>query len=606
MEDTQNNAGAESVQGQQTDNKLELSAIWDSPLVSIYQKKHERSLRTFPEVFSSFSPRPETHYCGRDDALQDIWNWQNDSVVSDFYENKIHLKIFKTPAENFVTDAYLYIAPNEESGLDGSITTKLDLSKTEHIIALPAISSKEYVADVHLKFHSVKGIERKFDRWNENGCGWLVAHQITVQPEITNEIVMQDLYWRSSCEDVSVPIKFNKNDSVINIEFDKTPNQSGISKMYMITSPSLFVNETAGFSDLVIKKYDISNLDSNSYEIQLEKYPAFPVPAIVEFITEHDNGKKCNSLMYHNLKLPMQNDGDGLLSVPNGITVNQSRYESFVKPAPTAEALIVAYYGTRNCNYNGSDVDCEWVEEGFQDDNTDAWPENDEVVTSLFGEVQTDAFWRSTAHALEILNGINPEFNARFAQNMAELTFPQIYTKCGTKETAWIVDDEYISWCNPGGGDAYHSNGTNGNYSNLRGWNWYQTRSEAEYVENGWNIDGYCCTIVWHEIGHEFGLNHNICPGTAMEQGRIWNEDDLAAIGIASDPRTKANVQGDWDEPGFKMGIYDAALALGITIDSNFEKLIKDPSLACGKQAQGWKDFAAQIKEDNPLGGGDY
>jgi len=317
--------------------------------------------------------------------------------------------------------------------------------------------------------------------------------------------------------------------------------------------------------------------------------------------------------MFAGLIPPKLSEAEKLLTAPDGIVVDQSRYSDQMVPEPTLEALVYAFAEYRGPHGMG-DEEPDYSAWQIWDDKQirDYEPE---LRHFLFGETQDLGDWEAAAQMLEILAIIHPDLDPRFATTVEEVNFPQFHPVC----ERWILAGDWMAFgnsnsnhpCQRNGNGAYFSdeatraqNGYSG-YQQSRGHLYHNTFViDAEDLSRpdardewtvGANVNNPCCTINFHELGHAVGLEHTYCAYSALSRWEDrpymtapWSADDLAGMAIHLDPRTTHG-----------MDIRQAAAALGIRQDARFDEMVANPWRACGRQDPAWTAFADRIYADH-------
>lgn len=405
---------------------------------------------------------------------------------------------------------------------------------------------------------------------------------------------MPTLYWDLSCDSVAVKTEYVIYGSKLKWTFDSNPN---LTAMSLRTSPSQHPSKTDGFGLMSFRQFKVAVTNSLSYEYELINPSGYQLAIDVELVTEHKGGATCVSKMYKPLSYPEESQVIKDLVIPAGLTIDYDKYSDIVIPAPTLESLIQAFAKYDSVVHGDGQPDYDmWRITGAQEDRIRDY--DPKLRVYLFGDGADAGDWQTVRLILEIINAIKPSLEPRFAATIDEVSLPQFHTFC----EAWMDSLDYNKHCNMNGNAALFSDGPiKQGSSGSRGYNWYQSIMAQEYAgkdlykyDHGDSVSNPCCSINFHEIGHGFGLEHTYCAHSSVSRWadrsymtKIWNQDDLAAIAVHLDPRTKTG-----------MNIHEAAAALGIEKDSRYHDLIEKPWLACGNQASGWDKLAERIYEE--------
>jgi hypothetical protein len=432
-----------------------------------------------------------------------------------------------------------------------------------------------------------------------------------------------------ACSEEPVEVNFKADELMLEWEFNIDP---ALSSLFLRTRPhGRFGNDpgfdghrnysTNGFGFLWYRQVEVPVLSGVSYIAHLPYLEGLNPIVDIELVTVNPSGLECESRLYTGFPYPESDSIHTQLKVPNGATLNRDRYKDLVVPAPTVEALIYAFaaYTGKHITHEGEPEYLKWsVTQGNFGGIQDYSPV---FRTAHFGETQTLGDWQASARIIEVLTTINPKLEPGFATTVGEVTFPQFHPVC----EPWIIkgvkpfgNQTKLQFpCQRDNNGAYFASGPTDfdqrDYYGVppeiksRGFIYYNTffineqdLARPDLLDRryklGDEIANPCCSMNFHEIGHAFGLSHNLCGYSSMSfwrkknesyLTRPWNEDDLAGIAVHLDPRTKHG-----------MTIDQAADALGIPKDERFNELIAKPWRACGNQNSGWDEFADRLYVD--------
>ena len=423
-----------------------------------------------------------------------------------------------------------------------------------------------------------------------------------------------------ACTSATAPITYTATADGTEVvwEFEEEPE---LSKMYLRTRPSGVSSDdhrnhhNAGFGLLWYQQVEVPISNNGSYQAELPSLQGPRATVNVDLVTVHPGGTECESRMFSDFEYPPLTSTQQNLSIPDGITVDLSRYTDLEVPAPTVEALVHAF-----ASYNGRHIS------GAEEPDYSVWKiEDNKTIRDyspklryfLFGSEIEIGNWWAVAQMMELVAAIAPHLDPRFATSIDEVNFPEFLPLC----EPWMIvgvephgrQSKLQQPCQRDGNGAYFSDGTarsgagNPNYSKSRGFTYHNkfvieqsdmNRSDLGWVRNmtvGQEINNPCCTINFHETGHALGVDHNACGHSSMSfwepqntsyTTKPWNEDDLAGMAIHLDPRTTHG-----------MSIEEAASALGIPKDARYQELVEKPWRACGNQDPGWDTFAERLYE---------
>ena len=358
----------------------------------------------------------------------------------------------------------------------------------------------------------------------------------------------------------------------VELEFSTSPSSQGFSELAVQTAPSITpreyawdANSTSGSSLHHLRRIAVTDLESNSVSVTLTSPTQRQVNIQVGLAATHSDGTICQANIFPNIDYESGPSLSDAVLIPDGVSVNNDRYSSFVMPEPTAQALI--YSISQNDPYGPA-----------VDENIFDYPAK--LRVALYGEPTTN-HWRTVADILEVLQVIAPDLDARFAQTHDEVTFPIHVTTCANwqKQTAL----RRFTACNANGMGGYFSNGD------------IQSGATTSSVSRGfvWIDNGtYSVTNLRHEIGHAMGLPHVNCAGSMMivpdNQGQFWNASDLGAIAVHQDSRTTD-----------KMTLEQARKALNIPQDYTWESLLADRTKVCDNSSPAFDVLAADLKSNS-------
>jgi hypothetical protein len=447
--------------------------------------------------------------------------------------------------------------------------------------------------------------------------------------ESTSLTNIRSLTLDSACSEEGVEVNFKADGLILEWEFNRVPD---LSSLFLRTRPADRFGEnpewdshrnysTNGFGFLWYRQVEVPVLSGVSYIAHLPYLEGLNPIVDIDLVTVNSSGLECESRLYTGFPYQDSESIQTQLKIPNGVTLNTDRYKDLVVPAPTVEALIYAFAG-----YNGRHIthedEPEYLKWSLADGGFGGILDYSPVFrTAHFGETQKLGDWQASARIIEVLNTISPKLEPRFATTMNEVTFPQFHPVC----EPWIIkgvnpianQTKLQIPCQRDGNGAYFASGPaepdQRDYYEVppdlksRGFIYYNTffvneqdlsRPELKHFRPilGDEIANPCCSSNFHEIGHAFGLSHNLCGYSSMSfwrkksesyVTRPWNEDDLAGIAVHLDPRTKHG-----------MTFEEAADALGIPKDKKFNELSAKPWRACGNQDSGWDEFADRLYVD--------
>ena len=424
--------------------------------------------------------------------------------------------------------------------------------------------------------------------------------------------------WNGTCTDIGVGTTYGRTDTTLTWEFDNDPDLTGLevrTRPSEASTGNLSSGRSGGFGLVNWQRHVVPVDDGLVYEFALPRGPGNPVQLDVDLVVEHTNRTTCEAPMFVGLVPPELSETEQLLTVPEGIVVDQSRYADLIAPEPTLEALVYAFAEYRGPHGMGDEEPeySAWkVWDGKEIRDYEA-----ELRHFLFGDTQDLGDWEAAAHMLEILAIIHPDLDPRFATTVEEVNFPQFHPIC----ERWILVGDWMAAGNPNSNHPCQRNGNGAYFSDestraQNGYIGYQ-RSRGHLYHNAFVIDAEdlarpdardewavgtvvnnpCCSINFHEVGHAVGLEHTYCAYSALSRWEDrpymtapWSADDLAGMAIHLDPRTTHG-----------MDIHQAAAALGIERDTRFDEMVVNPWRACGRQDSGWNDFADRIYEDHVL-----
>ena len=429
-----------------------------------------------------------------------------------------------------------------------------------------------------------------------------------------------------ACNEEPIDVNFKADGVILEWEFNRVPD---LSSLFLRTRPADRFGEnpemdahrnysTNGFGLLWYRQVEVPVLSSVSYTARLPYLEGLNPIVDIDLVTVNSSGLECESRLYTGFPYQVTQPQ---IKIPDGVTLNLDRYKDLVVPAPTVEALIYAFAG-----YNGRHIthkeEPEYLKWSLSDGGFGEILDYSPVFrTAHFGETQKLGDWQASARIIEVLNTISPRLEPRFATTMDEVTFPQFHPICepwiikGVKP--WGNQTKLQAPCQRDSNGAYFASGPADprmtEYYNVppdfesRGFVYYNTffineqdlsRPEIKHFQPtlGDEIANPCCSSNFHEIGHAFGLSHNLCGYSSLSfwrkqdesyVTRPFNEDDLAGMAVHLDPRTKHG-----------MTIEEAADALGIPKDKKFHELSAKPWRACGNQDSGWDEFAERLYAD--------
>lgn len=419
----------------------------------------------------------------------------------------------------------------------------------------------------------------------------------------------------SSCAPIEVDAQYQAIGLDLSWQFSADPR---VSTIYVRTRPSGDSHrnyKTNGFGFLWYQQIEVPVGDSYSYTVTLPALQGPRSTVDIDLVTVHSDGQECESRMYTGFEYPPLSDDDKLLTVPDGVELDFTRYEGLTVPEPTVEALVYAFATyTGKHILSGEEPDySKWAVTA--DKRIRDYGATPKLRHFIFGPTQDLGDWHASARMIEILAAIDPDLDPRFATTIDEVTFPQFHPLC---ESWVIVGVEPFSGqsklqvpCQRDGNGGYFASGPAGsserqNYNipdgiQSRGFLYHNTfvinevdLSRQDFLNWGYKlgdtVNNPCCSANFHETGHAMGLEHNVCGHSGVGfweepyvsyMTKVWNQDDLAGIAIHQDPRTTED-----------MTIDEAADALGIPKDQRYNELLQKPWRTCGNQDPGWDAFA--------------
>ena len=251
-----------------------------------------------------------------------------------------------------------------------------------------------------------------------------------------------------------------------------------------------------------------------------------------------------------------------MLSVPESLNIDLSRYDYYEIPDPTAQAIMLATIG--------GTWDKDWYD-------TPVRKPTMPLRIGLFGKVYPEDY-ETVRDLLEVLAVVAPSLDIGFATDLNQVTFPIHLVDCTEQlQQAWTncrVDGprgEYVSV-------EYHD----------------QDFYKYDMFDNAWGYlyisrQGVNRHTLTHEMAHAFGLHHwNIddCRmGPGYAQSSNWTAFELMTLAAIYDSSAVTNGQTR----------DDMRAALSIPIDTTWNDYVNSPDLLSTTPADIWVQFGREL-----------
>ena len=258
-----------------------------------------------------------------------------------------------------------------------------------------------------------------------------------------------------------------------------------------------------------------------------------------------------------------------------------NRFDNF--PSPTEEVLALLL---NKFNYNEE----KWEENARSTYYTSSLisKSNKKVVFGLFGNVK-DSDFKTLSHIIEILRIVTPNLDVGYSTDPNYVTLPIHLVNCNGYMAQYIIitkTEEETRKCKDEAGGFFTKG--DGQHRDNNGWIWVDGQYKDEDKSH----------IIYHEVGHALGLDHNRCYSSSMSYEHyepFWKELDIMMLRTLYDPIAWDLSRYEAQKWGRRFTGIDAwKTAFVETYDLDMEKLnnlIENPHDVCTGLQSGWDEL---------------
>jgi len=320
--------------------------------------------------------------------------------------------------------------------------------------------------------------------------------------------------------------------------------------------------QTLGFS---MHEYSINHLDVSltDHVIEIPRgKTGLKMDMNITIAAESTNGETDTFELADAFTRPDDYYPSPILSLPENLNIDLSRYDYYEIPDPNAQAVMLATIG-------GS-WDKIWYEQPVRKPTIP-------LLIGLFGKVNAEDY-ETVRDLLEVLAVVAPSLDVGFATDLDQVTFPIHFVDC--------TEQLQQAWSN------CRVDGPRGEYV---GYYIDPTQAKYDLFDDGWGYlyisrQGVNRHTLTHEMAHAFGLHHwniencNMGPGYA--QSSNWTAFELMTLAAIYDSPAVTN--GQTRE--------DMRAALSIPIDSIWNDYVNTPDSLSTTPGDIWVQFGDELE----------